>query len=168
MHRLRIALLPVLLLVLAACSGDTGSSAADASAADATAADATDTPSAATTAGAQRYPDIVDVELEPQGDDVYDVRVTVSSPYDTPQRYADGWRVLTPDGTELGTHTLLHDHANEQPFTRTQPGVEIPPSVDEITVEGRDQRSGFGGQTVTVPVPRSSAAAPQTADSIQG
>lgn len=102
----------------------------------------------------QRYPDIVDVELDPLGDGVYDVRVTVSSPYDTPQRYADGWRVLTPDGDVLGTHTLAHDHANEQPFTRTQGGVEIPADVDEVTVEGRDQRFGFGGDTVTVDVPR--------------
>ena len=23
-----------------------------------------------------------------------------------------GWRVLAPDGSELGSHTLLHDHAN--------------------------------------------------------
>jgi len=35
-------------------------------------------------------------------------------------------RVLAPDGAVLGEHTLLHDHANEQPFTRTQPNVIIP------------------------------------------
>jgi hypothetical protein len=79
--------------------------------------------------------------------------VTVSSPYDSPDRYADGWHVLAPDGTELGTHTLLHDHAGEQPFTRTQTGVEIPLDVVEVTVEGRDQQYGFGGGTVTVAVP---------------
>lgn len=105
-------------------------------------------------AGEQRHPDIVEVELEPAGDRTFDVRVTVSSPYDTPQRYADGWRVVAPDGTELGTHMLAHDHAGEQPFTRTQSGVAIPESVDEVTVEGRDQQYGFGGQTRTVDVPR--------------
>lgn len=77
----------------------------------------------------------------------------MSSPYDTPERYADGWRVLAPDGSELGTHTLLHDHAGEQPFTRTQSGVEIPTDVTEVTIEGRDQEYGFGGETVTVTVP---------------
>ena len=55
----------------------------------------------------QRFPDIVAVELVPVGDQVYDVTVTVSSPYDTAERYADGWRVLAPDGTVLGEHQLL-------------------------------------------------------------
>lgn len=104
--------------------------------------------------GGQRFPDIVDVEITPAGDGSFNLAVTVSSPYDTPERYADGWRVLAPDGRELGTHTLLHDHAGEQPFTRTQTGVEIPADVAEVTVEGRDQRYGFGGGTVTVAVPR--------------
>ena len=76
--------------------------------------------------GSAQYPDVIAVELRPLGDRRYDVLVTLSSPYDSPQRYADGWRVLDSDGTTLGTHRLLHDHAAEQPFTRTQPGLEIP------------------------------------------
>jgi len=100
-----------------------------------------------------RFPDVLAVELRPAGDRTYDVAVTISSAYDTPQRYADGWRVLDPDGNMLGTHTLLHDHANEQPFTRVQRGLFIPAGVDEVTVEGRDQANGFGGTTVTVEVP---------------
>lgn len=66
---------------------------------------------------------------------------------------ADAWRVLDEDGNELGCRDLLHDHASEQPFTR-QTTVEIPGDVDEITVEGRDQVNGYGGDTVTVTVPR--------------
>jgi hypothetical protein len=53
-----------------------------------------------------------------------------------------------------GEHTLTHDHANEQPFTRTQSGVVIPAGVDEVTVEGRDLEHGYGGETVTVAVDR--------------
>jgi len=102
---------------------------------------------------AGRYPDVIAVELQPSGDGVYDVAVTISSPYDTPERYADGWRVLDPVGNVLGTHTLLHDHAGEQPFTRTQRGLAIPEGVAQVTVEGRDQANGFGGATVTVDVP---------------
>jgi hypothetical protein len=100
-----------------------------------------------------RFPNVLAVELRPAGDRTYDVAVTISSPYDTPARYADGWRVLDPEGNVLGTHTLLHDHANEQPFTRTQRGLVIPAGVDTVTVEGRDQANGFGGATVTVDVP---------------
>ena len=102
----------------------------------------------------QQFPDVLAVELRPAGEE-WDVLVTLSSPYDTPERYADGWRVLAPDGTVLGEHTLGHDHAAEQPFTRTQPGLAIPDGVREVTVEGRDQANGFGGSTVTVPVPSS-------------
>lgn len=105
-------------------------------------------------ASGQRFPDVVEVSLSPAGGGSYDVSVTLESAYDTPERYADGWRVLAPDGTVLGEHTLLHDHAGEQPFTRTQPGVVIPDGVGEVIVEGRDLVNGFGGATVRAPVPR--------------
>ena len=104
-------------------------------------------------AGGDRFPDVLAVELRPQGDRVYDVAVTLSSPYDTPQRYADGWRVLDPAGNTLGAHTLMHDHASEQPFTRTQSDLQIPSDVAEVVVEGRDTQNGYGGKTVTVQVP---------------
>lgn len=100
-----------------------------------------------------RFPDVLAVELRPRGERVFDVAVTISSPYDTPQRYADGWRVLDPKGEVLGTHTLLHDHASEQPFTRVQRGLRIPAGVGSVTVEGRDRENGFGGRTLTVEVP---------------
>ena len=99
------------------------------------------------------HPDVIAVELRPTGERLFDVAVTISSPYDTPERYADGWRVLDPDGNVLGTHTLMHDHANEQPFTRTQRGLLIPAGITQVTVEGRDQANGFGGGTITVDVP---------------
>ena len=79
---------------------------------------------------------------------------TLSSPYDTPQRYADAWRVVGPDGTVFGIRELTHDHASEQPFTRSQTGIEIPEDVQTVTVEGRDQISGWGGATVEVNLSR--------------
>lgn len=84
----------------------------------------------------QRYPDILAVELMPAADGSFTVVVTVSSPYDTPARYADGWRVLAPDGNLIAEHTLLHDHAAEQPFTRQQSGVRIPDGVSSVTIQG--------------------------------
>lgn len=99
------------------------------------------------------FPDIEDVSVSPTGTNLFDFAVTVSSPYDTPEQYADGWRVLAPDGTVLGEHTLTHDHAAEQPFTRTQSGVEIAEGIAEVTIEGRDQANGYGGTTVTVELP---------------
>jgi hypothetical protein len=138
------------LLVHTACGGGQqsteagdGETTAPAAAGAADAGDASD----------QKYPDIVDAKLEPTGE-TWTLEVTVSSPYDSPERYADGWRVLSPDGRVLGKHEFLHDHANEQPFTRTQTGLKIPKDVNEITVEGHDQENGYGGKTVTVAVDR--------------
>lgn len=102
-----------------------------------------------------RFPDVVDAEASfDDADGTWSFAVTISSPYDTPERYADGWRVIGPDGTVYGTHMLMHDHAAEQPFTRTQRGVAIPEDVGEVTIEGRDQANGFGGGTVVVPLVR--------------
>jgi hypothetical protein len=102
----------------------------------------------------QRFPDVIDVVVEEESAGVFAFAVTISSPYDTPDRYADGWRIIGPDGTVYGEHTLTHDHANEQPFTRIQRGVEIPPDLSEVIVEGRDLEHGYGGGTVTVTIGR--------------
>jgi hypothetical protein len=107
----------------------------------------------ATVDSEQRYPDVLAATVQPSSETTFSIDVTISSPYDTPQRYADGWRVLTPDGVELGSHTLLHDHANEQPFTRRQRDLVIPADVDTVIVEGRDLVHGYGGGTVAVAVP---------------
>ena len=53
----------------------------------------------------------------------------------------------------LGVRELLHDHASEQPFTRSLTGVAIPDGVTTVTVEARDLANGWGGGTVEAPVP---------------
>lgn len=101
----------------------------------------------------QRYPDVVGVEVIVAGENRFHVDATLSSPYDSPSRYADAFRVLGPDGEELGVRELLHDHANEQPFTRRLSDVEIPGGIERVTVQGRDREHGYGGQTQTVTLP---------------
>lgn len=139
-HMLLFATLSCVVILATACGGrgDTG---------DSSEPDGTDTVSE------QRYPEVVDAELESSGGgEEYALSVTISSPYDSPRRYADGWRVMDGEGEVLGRHELMHDHANEQPFTRTQTGLEIPEEVEEITVEARDSQNGYGGEIVAVPV----------------
>ena len=41
----------------------------------------------------------------------------------------------------------------EQPFTRDLTGVAIPAGVSGVVVEGRDQKSGWGGKTLDVVLP---------------
>ena len=99
------------------------------------------------------FPDVVDVEIRMAADGSYTFDVTISSPYDTPERYADAWRVRSSDGTVYGIRELTHDHASEQPFTRSLSGVEIPLDVETVVVEGRDLANGWGGTTMTVDLP---------------
>ncbi len=100
------------------------------------------------------HPDVLAAVLEPDGSGAWALTVTLSSQYDSPERYADGWRVLDADGAVLGQHTLTHDHADEQPVTRTQTGLAIPDDVDLVTIEGSDTANGYGGRTLEVEVPR--------------
>lgn len=143
----------------AGCSNSPGTTDSDPSSLESSptmtssAAPATAAATGASADADQEYPDVVAVELSPTGD-TWTVDATISSPYDSPDRYADAFRVLAPDGTELGVRELLHDHASEQPFTRSLTGATIPHDVTEVTVEGRDLVNGWGGETVTVPMPR--------------
>ena len=103
--------------------------------------------------GRGSYPDVVGVKLLSGGERRVDVTVTLASPYDSPERYADAWRVITPAGEVVGVRELTHDHADEQPFTRSLPGVEVPEGVEVLIVEGRDSENGWGGRRWQIPLP---------------
>jgi hypothetical protein len=57
--------------------------------------------------------------------------------------YADGWRVEAPDGTVVGTRELLHPHVEEQPFTRSLSGVEVPPGLSSVMIRTRTNVTGW-------------------------
>lgn len=105
-------------------------------------------------AQAQAHPDVVAVRVAERSAGVFDFDVTISSPYDSPSRYADGFRVMGEDGrTVFGVRPLGHDHASEQPFTRDLYGVRVPDGVRQVVVQGRDQRYGWGGGSKVVVLP---------------
>jgi hypothetical protein len=101
----------------------------------------------------ERFPDVVDVKITARGARVFDFDVTVSSPYDTPARYADAFRVATESGQVLGERKLLHDHQGEQPFTRDLYGIVVPPSITTVIVQAKDQKYGYGGKAIRVRLP---------------
>jgi hypothetical protein len=102
----------------------------------------------------QKFPDVLSAEVRAAGEGRFDFDVTVSSPYDMPQRYADGIRVRSRDGQIYGVRKLFHDHASEQPFTRDVYGVKIEPGVGTVVVDARDMKFGWGGKTIEVALPR--------------
>jgi hypothetical protein len=93
-----------------------------------------------------------------QADDgTWTFQVTVKHPDTGWDDYADGWDVVTAGGTVLKpdldavfTRLLLHPHANEQPFTRSQNGIEIPAGVTQVHVRAHDLIDGYGGREVIV------------------
>ena len=101
----------------------------------------------------QRFPDVIAAKVKVAAPGVFDFDVTVSSPYDTPSRYADGFRVSTTEGKVLGERKLLHDHQTEQPFSRDLYSVKIPDGIAKVVVQARDQKYGYGGKTVEVLLP---------------
>lgn len=99
-----------------------------------------------------QFPEVLAVEITLVNNDNWRFDVTLSSPYDTAERYADAWRVLDDTGKELGIRVLAHDHASEQPFTRSET-IQVPRRLDMVFVEGRDQDNGWSGQRFEVSMP---------------
>lgn len=98
------------------------------------------------------FPTIVGATATAMGDS-WRFDVTISSPYDSPTQYADAWRVLGPDGTEYGIRILAHDHAGEQPFTRSQSGIVIPADVTTVVIAARDLVNGWSEDTYELVLP---------------
>jgi len=65
--------------------------------------------------------------------------------------YANGFEIVGPDGTVLGTRVLFHPHVEEQPFTRSHT-LTIPDGITEITVRALDSVHEGGGESVVVPL----------------
>jgi hypothetical protein len=66
------------------------------------------------------------------------------------EHYADAWRVVDAQGTELGKRVLLHPHVQEQPFTRSLSGVVITPAQQRVFVEAHNKVHGWSADRVEV------------------
>jgi len=101
--------------------------------------------------------DVTFVRAQKEDEGTWRFEVTVQHPDTGWEDYADGWDVVLPDGTALKpnpddafTRVLLHPHVDEQPFTRSQSGIKIPPGVTTVRVRAHDLVDGFGGEVVEV------------------
>lgn len=97
--------------------------------------------------------DVIDVQVAHTGGQSFSFSVTVRHADDGWDHYADRWEVLAPDGTVLGTRVLLHPHEDEQPFTRSLSGVQIPASITRVVVRAHDSRHEWGGKSREVDLP---------------
>lgn len=95
-------------------------------------------------------PPVVENVRATQQGDVWAFDVTLSHPDTGWDHYADGWRVVSMDGSILGTRILYHPHVDEQPFTRSLGGVSIPEGTTEVRIEASCNVDGWSGRYVTV------------------
>jgi len=106
--------------------------------------------------------DVENVKAVMHGDS-WTFHVTVRHPDTGWDDYCNGWDVVTDSGEVLKsqggeqfTRVLFHPHETEQPFTRSQSGLKIPPSVKSVTVRAHDIVDGFGGKEIVVNLERRS------------
>jgi hypothetical protein len=97
--------------------------------------------------------DVVDATADCK-DHVCAFAVTVRHADEGWSHYADAWEVLAPDGRVLATRKLEHPHVDEQPFTRSLSGVQIPADVATVRIRAHDSVHGYGGREVTVAIPK--------------
>jgi len=81
-----------------------------------------------------KFPEVLAVDISPAQSDKFRFSVT-----------------LDDQDKQLGIRVLWHDHANEQPFTRSAT-ISIPANTRTVYVEGRDQANGWSGQRFKVEV----------------
>jgi hypothetical protein len=154
---MRRLVLPLLLLVVAACGGGSGLSTPEPSV-------PTQTPPAESSAATSRAPeptsqvagsgcaDVIDATVSDDGG-TFTVSATISSADTGWEKYADAWQLWDADGNVIGERVLTHPHVDEQPFTRSQSGIVIPDGLTEVTVAARDLVAGFCGELFTLEVP---------------
>ena len=86
--------------------------------------------------------------MECNGQRICEVSVTVQHDDEGWDHYADRWEVLNSSGGEIATRELAHPHVDEQPFTRSLPGVRIPEGLTQVRIRAHDSVHAYGGTEV--------------------
>ena len=96
------------------------------------------------------YADVLFVSAQEQEDGTWRFDVTVRHADTGWEHYADAWEVVGPEGSPVATRVLAHPHVEEQPFTRSLSGIEIPLEYEYVLVRAHDLVHGSGGREVVV------------------
>lgn len=96
------------------------------------------------------YAQVVFVQATQGSNGLWTFNTTVRHNDEGWDHYADAWQVVDSTGNVLAERVLAHPHDTEQPFTRSQSNIEIPPNLTTVTVRAKCNIHGFGGQEVIV------------------
>ncbi len=68
--------------------------------------------------------------------------------------FCDRFEILTPTARVIGVRRLLHDHTDEQPFTRDLQGVNVPNGFPRgVLIRGHHNIRGYEGATLKLDLP---------------
>ena len=88
--------------------------------------------------------------------DIWRFDVTVRHNDEGWDHYANLWQIVDPGNHEvIGERVLAHPHENEQPFTRSQSGISVPPELKRILIRAKCDRHGFGGREILIDLSKS-------------
>jgi hypothetical protein len=104
-----------------------------------------------TTIGAGGCADVLSVEVTQTSQGVYNFAVTIASPDEGWDKYANSFEVRSLSGETLGTRLLAHPHVEEQPFSRSLLGVRT--DETSVVVAASDLVEGFCGKEITLDLP---------------
>ncbi len=86
--------------------------------------------------------------------DSYAFDVTLEHNDEGWEHFADRWEVWTPDGkTQIAVRVLGHPHVDEQPFTRSMSGVDIPEGLSQVLIRAHDLKHGDSSKTLLISLP---------------
>ena len=98
--------------------------------------------------------EIVGAQATQQSEGVWRFDVTVKHDDSGWDDYADAWEIRDGEGTVLGKRVLAHPHVNEQPFTRSLSGVEIPAGIARVVIRAHDNVEGYSGNEFVLELPQ--------------
>lgn len=92
-----------------------------------------------------------------EADGTWTFEVTIEHPDKSPEDYADGWDIITPEGVVIKakiedpfTYPIAMAHVSSKTSVTTQTGIIFPADVTQIFVRAHDKKMGWGGQMVFV------------------
>ena len=101
---------------------------------------------AQSSSGADRDAAVTAVQAD-RAANAYTFSVTIRSNDTGCDHYADWWEVMSEDGKLLYRRVLLHDHADEQPFTRD--GGPVPVDASRmVVVRAHVHPTGYSGKAM--------------------
>jgi hypothetical protein len=87
-----------------------------------------------------------------EADGTYRFEVTISSPYDSPERYADEGGFSPPMAPNSGYATCFTTTLTSSRSPELSQELRLD-EIEVVTIEGRDLVNGWGGATVEVNLP---------------